>query len=238
MAKIWDGYHGSGSRVFLSRQGAADSRSCFLRDGRMQRKRRRLEGREREKEREGRIEGKKQRGWRQWPVEEGRRGCFYHSYRGPILEPRAFSPLRDLFRRGREREGRDRIVRGRERRRKKFGGETEEKELTLGEGDEGGLDGIRGMSCNNRAAIRASVPTRGGATARLGSARLGSLPPFRSSGSSRFPQLGFNLRNLTINGRSIFSLSLERCFSKIATFIAPLHISISSRSNFLTNLRR
>ena len=176
-------------------------------------------------------------------MEEGRRGCFYHSYRGPILEPRAFSPLRDLFRRGREREGRDRIVRGRERRRKKFGGETEEKELTLGEGDEGGLDGIRGMSCNNRAAIRASVPTRGGATARLGSARLGSarlgsLPPFRSSGSSRFPQLGFNLRNLTINGRSIFSLSLERCFSKIATFIAPLHISISSRSNFLTNLRR
>ena len=107
-------------------------------------------------------------------MEEGRRGCFYHSYRGPILEPRAFSPLRDLFRRGREREGRDRIVRGRERRRKKFGGEPEEKELTLGEGDEGGLDGIRGMSCNNRAAIRASVPTRGGATARLGSARLGS----------------------------------------------------------------
>lgn len=27
VAKMWDGYHGSGSRAFLSRQGAADSRS-------------------------------------------------------------------------------------------------------------------------------------------------------------------------------------------------------------------
>ena len=34
-------------------------------------------------------------------------------------------------------------------------------------GNEGGLDGIRGMSCNNRAAIRASVLTTGGATTRL-----------------------------------------------------------------------
>lgn len=42
----------------------------------------------------------------------------------------------------------------------------------LAGGDEGGLDGIRGMSCNNRAAIRASVPTTGGATARLGFTRL------------------------------------------------------------------
>ncbi|KAG7189522.1 hypothetical protein KM043_017213 [Ampulex compressa] len=34
-------------------------------------------------------------------------------------------------------------------------------------GDEGGSDGIRGMSRNNRAAIRAFAPTTGGATARL-----------------------------------------------------------------------
>lgn len=97
---------------------------------------------------------------------------------------------RDPFRGRREREGKDRrrLVRGCERRRKKFGGGgggTEEKELTLAEGDEGGLDGIRGMSCNNRAAIRASVPTRGGATARLSSARLGSLPFLRVSSSTR-----------------------------------------------------
>lgn len=55
------------------------------------------------------------------------------------------------------------------------GGEraTEKKEPPLlAGGDEGGLDGIRGMSCNNRAAIRASVLTTGGATARLGFTRL------------------------------------------------------------------
>lgn len=53
-------------------------------------------------------------------------------------------------------------------------------------GDEGGLDGIRGMSCNNRAAIRASVSTTGGATTRL-------VASARNEGDE-------NLRNFAIGG--------------------------------------
>lgn len=237
MAKIWDGYHGSGSRVFLSRQGAADSRSCFLRDGRMQRKRRRLEGRERERRRgRGGSRGRSGVGGGNglWRKAEG--DAFIIRIAGLFWSPEPFRLFEICSVEGEKERGGigsyedvkdgERNSEGKRRRRSlRLAKETREVWMVFEE-------------CHVIIGPPFERPFQREAAPPLGSARLGSLPPFRSSGSSRFPQLGFNLRNLTINGRSIFSLSLERCFSKIATFIAPLHISISSRSNFLTNLRR
>lgn len=103
VAKMW------GSRAFLSRQGAADSRSRFLRDGRMQRKRRRLEEREREK-RGSRGRSSVGGGNGLWRKAEG--DAFIIRIAGLFWSPEPFRlfEICTPFRRRREREGKDRVV--------------------------------------------------------------------------------------------------------------------------------
>lgn len=101
-------------------------------------------------------------------------------FRGRSLLPLSQASARLLRRERREEafcnvpgRNRDRVallryMDARENKKSRGGSEAQDggKEPMVASGDEGGLDGIRGMSCNNRAAIRANVLTTGGATAR------------------------------------------------------------------------
>lgn len=123
--------------------------------------------------REGRRRRRGGEKWQQPPRRGSRRGCFYHSYRGPILEARSLSPLRRDPLSEKEIGGRLSVatygdVKDREKEIQK-GKELDEEDGIYGRRWRRGrsADGIRGMSCNNRAAIRASVLTTGGATTRL-----------------------------------------------------------------------
>lgn len=152
-----------GPDVFPTRQGAADSRSCFLRDGRMQRKRRRLGERGVEGERNGSS----------LLVEEAEGDAFIIRIAGLFWRPEAFRLLGEIHSPEKEIGGRLSVatygdVKDREKEIQK-GKELDEEDGIYGRRWRRGrsADGIRGMSCNNRAAIRASVLTTGGATTRL-----------------------------------------------------------------------
>lgn len=109
VAKMWDGYHGSGSRAFLSRQGAADSRS------RASSATAGCKGSEDDSEREREEEGGEDRGEAAW-VEAmacgGRQKGMLLSFvsRAYFGAPSLFASSRSVLRRRREREGKDRIV--------------------------------------------------------------------------------------------------------------------------------